>query len=211
MSPRAVGRRGLLVALEGIDGSGKSTLRAGIARRLRAAGWVVGLWKEPTRPALGRRALALSVDDPVGSAIHFTLDRLLARPRLERLLDRSDVVLSDRSFYSTVAYQGSALPRSGRAALERFQRGVALVPDLVLWVDVPVPTALARVGRRGRLRAPTERARTLRRVAATFRELARRPGWRRVDGRQPPAAMAEAAVAAIRPLRRPTAGRRRRG
>jgi dTMP kinase len=188
---------GFLVAIEGIDGSGKSTLRGALARELRRRGWAVGLWREPSRPAIGRTALALAPVDPVGAAIHFTLDRLLARPRLERLLRARDLVLSDRSFYSTLAYQGSDLPPRGRRALERLQRSVARSPDLVLWVDLPVDEALRRIGIRGAPRAPVERRRTLRRVSASYRAMARSPGWVRLDGRAPVRGLTEAAAQAV--------------
>ncbi len=104
------GRAGVLVAIEGIDGVGKSTLQRALAARLRREGFVVGLWHEPTDARLGHRAQLAGTSDPWTAAMFFTLDRALARPRLERLITRSDVVLADRSFYSTLAYQGSALP-----------------------------------------------------------------------------------------------------
>ncbi len=179
MTPR---RR--LVALEGIDGVGKSTLQRAVATRLRRRGWKVALWREPTRASLGRTAQALGPTDPIGAAIHFTLDRLLARPRLERLLDRNDVVLTDRSYHSTLAYQGSTLPPSGYQRLARLQRAVAHSPDRVLWLDLPVEAALQRVGGRGRARAPLERRATLRRVASAYRRFSRQRGWVRLDARQ---------------------------
>lgn len=187
-------RRGRLVALEGIDGAGKSTLQHSVAVGLRRRGWTVALWREPTRVSLGRTAQALGPTDPVGAAIHFTLDRLLSRPRLEKLLARYDVVLSDRSFYSTLAYQGSTLPRSGRQRLERLQRAVAHPPDRVLWLDLSPEEALRRVGGRGRARAPLERRATLRRVAGAYRGFAKGRGWVRLDAREGPAELREAAV-----------------
>ncbi|HEY6238634.1 MAG TPA: AAA family ATPase, partial [Thermoplasmata archaeon] len=96
--------RGALVALEGVDGAGKSTLQRALARRLRANGWRVALWREPVRPSLGRRAQALGPTDPLGAAVGFTLDRMLGRAELERRLDHHDVVLCDRSYFSTIAY-----------------------------------------------------------------------------------------------------------
>jgi dTMP kinase len=187
-------RGGRLVALEGIDGVGKSTLRRALAARLRRRGWKVGLWREPTRASLGRTAQALGPTDPVGAAIHFTLDRLLARPRLEKLLLGNDIVLSDRSFYSTLAYQGGALPPSELARLERLQRAVARVPDRVLWLDLPPVDSLRRVGGRGRARAPLERRATLRAVAASYRRLSADRSWVRLDARRAPRELADAAA-----------------
>jgi dTMP kinase len=194
---------GRLVALEGIDGAGKSTLQRAVAQRLRRRGWRVARWREPTRVGLGRTAQQLGPTDPIGAAIHFTLDRLLSRPRLERLLQRNDVVLSDRSFYSTLAYQGSALPPSEFLRLERLQREVARVPDRVLWLDLAPAEALRRVGGRGRGRAPLERRATLRRVDRAYRRLSAGRGWVRLDARQHPREVADDAVRALGPwLRR---------
>ncbi len=203
---------GRLVALEGIDGTGKSTLQRRLARRLRASGWRVVLWREPTDPRLGRRAQELARRDPLGGAVGFTVDRLLARPTLLEALARADVVLSDRSFYSTLAYQGSALPPAPRRALARLQRGVTVPPDRVLWLELPAAEALRRVGRRGNHRAPLERLRTLRRVARAYAGFARAGRWWVLDARRSRTELADGAyerlAAWLPPPRRP---RRRAG
>ena len=91
--------RGRLIALEGIDGTGKSTLQRRLAAQLRREGFRVALWKEPVDPRLGREAQAVAPADPAAAAVRFTLDRLLARPRLLERLRSNDVVVADRSFY----------------------------------------------------------------------------------------------------------------
>lgn len=191
-------REALLVALEGIDGAGKSTLQARLERRLRATGLKVARWREPSDPALGAQAQATGPDEPWTAALLFTVDRVRARPALDRLRARSDVVLSDRSFFSTLAYQGSALPSRERRTLEEFERSVARTPDLVLWLRIPVPAALSRVGRRGTARAPLERRATLARVDRAYARLARSPRWVILDGRLPAEVLAERAAAAVR-------------
>lgn len=206
MRPSAA--RGRLIVLEGIDGTGKSTLQRRLARRWRKAGWTVALAREPNDRTLGARAQAAGVDDPWSSGLLFTLDRLAARPRLESLLAGADLVVMDRSFYSTLAYQGSALPPSDRRRLALLQREATIAPDRVVLLDLPPSTALARVGRRGRSRAPLERAKTLHRVARAYRALARAPRWVVVDARAPPdQCEAEVARRLSRWLGRPPAAR----
>ena len=210
MNPRG---RAALIALEGIDGAGKSTVLRALAQRLSRRGWRVGTWREPSDPALGREAQRIAARDPLRAALKFTLDRALARPQLQKLLGATDVVLTDRSMYSTLAYQGSALPRAARSELARLQRSATVVPDRVVWLAVPISLALTRVHRRGARRAPLERARTLRRVDRGYRALARAGGWWRLDGRRTSAQLAVEAEAKVtawlgRPRRRPT---RRRG
>jgi dTMP kinase len=199
-------RRGRLVVLEGVDGSGKSTLSTGLARRWRARGRSVALWHEPSDPELGARAADVGASDPWTAAMLFTLDRAIARPELEELLLTSDV-LADRSFYSTLAYQGSLLPPRGRTDLERLERATALAPDAVALLDLDPETALTRVGRRGTTRSVFERRATLARVALAYRKLARVERWPVLDATLPAPELLEAADAALGPPRRRPARR----
>ncbi|HTP54821.1 MAG TPA: dTMP kinase [Thermoplasmata archaeon] len=206
-------KRGLLVALEGIDGTGKSTLARGLAAALRRRGVSVALRREPADPRLGRLAQEASVRDPWTGAVYFTVDRHLALPALRRDLSRRAIVLTDRSFYSTLAYQGSALPPKDRARLERIQAGASVPPDRVLLLELPPSEAMRRLVRRVRLRAPLERRKTLERVDRAYRILARRRGWTTLDARRPPRALLREALGALgvgdRRSRARRAGRRR--
>ena len=121
--------------------------------------------------------------------------------------------MTDRSFYSTLAYQGSAVPLVDRERLERMQAGATVVPDRVLLLDLAPAEALRRLAGRSSKRAPLERRATLERVARAYRRLARRPGWTVLDARRPgPELIAEAvrALESQRPAGAPTAARRRR-
>ncbi|MCI4325769.1 MAG: dTMP kinase [Thermoplasmata archaeon] len=191
-------RRGRLVVLEGIDGSGKSTLARALVRRWRARGRTVTRWHEPTDPGLGARAADVGASDPWTAAMLFTLDRAVARPELERLLKTSDVI-ADRSFYSTLAYQGSLLAPKGRRELERLERATAVPPDAVALLDLDAEEALARVGRRGSARSTFERRATLRRVARAYRTIARAERWPILDATLPPRALLDAADEALAP------------
>ena len=209
-APAARNRRGLLVALEGIDGAGKSTLASGLGRLLRRGGLSVRLRREPADPKIGRLAQEAGARDPWTGAVYFTVDRHLAAPQLRADLRRYDVVLSDRSFYSTLAYQGSRLPPRDRARLEELQRGATVPPDLVLLLDLPPSWLARRLVRRGSARGPLERARGLAGVARAYRRLARREGWVVLDARRPAPELLEEAVRAVRRLgpARPQRGKR---
>lgn len=203
MSP-AGRRRGQLIVLEGIDGAGKSTLQRELARRFRARGRRVLLLREPADLELGAEAQRQAARNPLAGALYFSLDRARARPRVERALARGTVVLQDRSYYSTLAYQGSALSTPERLALFLLQRHLTVEPDEVLWLDIPPAEALRRVGRRGTRRSPLERRRTLERVRAAYRAMSREASWHRLDATRSVAAIADAAervLGAGRPAR----------
>ncbi len=186
---RRVRRRGRLVALEGIDGAGKSSLARSLAAALRRRGLSVRLRREPADRRIGLLAQHAGTRDPWTGAIYFTVDRHLARAGLERDLARYDIVLTDRSYFSTLAYQGSLLPAEELRRLTELEHRATRGPDLVILLDLPVDLALPRVGSRaarlGLARGPLERTRTLARVARSYRELSRRHRWIVLDARRP--------------------------
>ena len=141
--------RGRLVALEGIDGAGKSTLAAALVRAAARHRVPAVARREPADPTLGRLAQEASLRDPWTGAVYFTVDRFLARPALERDLARSSLVITDRSFYSTLAYQGSALGRAAVRRIEELSHRATRTPDRVVLLDLTPGEALRRLGRRG--------------------------------------------------------------
>jgi len=185
------------VALEGIDGAGKSTLLGALGRAMRRRGRSVRLRREPVDPLIGRLAQEAGARDPWTGAVYFTVDRHLAAPRLRADLERFDLVLSDRSFYSTVAYQGSRLAPRDRARLEELQRKATVAPDRVLLLDLPPEWLRRRLTGRGAARGPLERAQLLARVALAYRRLARREGWAVLDARLPRRVLLREAVRAL--------------
>jgi dTMP kinase len=187
-------RRGRLVALEGIDGAGKSTLARALAAALRRRHRTVVLRREPVDPVLGRLAQRSSLQDPWTGAVYFTLDRFLARPALVRDLRRAEFVVTDRSFFSTLAYQGSALDRAANRRLVELAPRATVLPDRVVLLELAPGEALRRLGVRGRRRGPLERRRTLGRVAARYRRLAREGRWLVLDARRPTRELVDAIV-----------------
>lgn len=178
--------RAPLVAIEGIDGTGKTTLQHALAREWRALGVRVLELREPSRGPTGQRARRMAGRDPWTAAMAFTDDRRHQRIRMESALRRGTVVLLDRSFYSTLAYQASALPAQRRRELERLQREATIVPDRVVLLTLPLSGSEARLRGRGNSREPTERREVLRRASQAYRRLAKRPGWIVLDARGAP-------------------------
>ncbi len=148
----------MFISFEGIDGSGKSTQIELLARRLRAETQSVRLFREPGGTRLSERIRALLLDP--GNAIHPFAELLLfsaARAQLvteemQPALDNGEVVICDRFFDSTIAYQGAGREFGDIDWLFDFQRRVTcgLSPFRTYLLEIPVELALARrAGRDG--------------------------------------------------------------
>jgi dTMP kinase len=170
--PRIPGRKkGLLVVLEGIDGTGKSTQARALLRRLRAAGIPAARFREPSRGRWGReiKRLARTAGSvtPERELELFVKDRRENVERnLEPALRAGKVVVLDRYYFSTVAYQGAKGldPVRIRRLNERF----APRPDLVFILDLDPEAGLARIAGRGRRDELFEKEDYLARVREIF-------------------------------------------
>jgi len=190
--------QGILVALEGIDGCGKSTLARTLAERLRQAGLAVDATREPTDGPWGQRLRAsarLGRLSPQEELRHFVEDRRQhVREELLPGLAAGRVVIVDRYYFSSVAYQGAR--GLDPAEIRRQNEEFAPPPDLLLILEVEPAVGLARVRGRGAAVDLFEQEAQQRRTAQIFAELAA-PGLVRLDATQPPAALVVAALAAL--------------
>jgi dTMP kinase len=188
--------RGTYVVVEGIDGTGKTVLATRLVPPLLARGHSVSSFREPTDRFLREQSQRLSKVDALGAALCFTVDRALLRPEIERALDQGDVVVQDRSFYSTLAYQYPGLSPEAYRELERIERELAIEPDLVLYLDAPVELAMRRVEGSGE-RTATEDEPYLTRVKRRFEQMFQPPKWVRINATGNPERTLEQAVNAL--------------
>ena len=165
-------KRGLLIVLEGIDGSGKTTQARLLAGALRRAGLEALSFREPTRGRWGReiREKARRPDSltPEEELALFLKDREedVARNILPSLRRKKAVVL-DRYYYSTIAYQGAK--GISRARIRRLNERFAPGPDLVFILDVDPGRGLGRIKGRPKKEPLFERKEYLARVRRIFR------------------------------------------
>lgn len=149
--------QGKFLVIEGLDGSGKTTQIQFILAWLKQQGLKVYLTDEPSKIGFKNLikkqlvGLKRKIDDAFVDALLFTADRRI-HLQLEILpaLNNHDVVISDRYYHSTFAYQGTqGLDLSWLIELNRFARK----PDLTIIFDVPAEIALERLrgGKRIRL------------------------------------------------------------
>jgi dTMP kinase len=200
--PEAGPHRGLFIAFEGGEGSGKTTQVERLAAVLRAEGWDVVVTREPGATDVGRRIRALLLEPTSGVSGTVTL-----APRAEALLYAADrahhvasvvrpalaegrIVISDRYVDSSLAYQGAGrtLPVEEVSWLSTWATG-GLLPDLVVLLDIDPAVGLARVAGRGRAdRLEAENVAFHERVRYAFLDLASQDPKRYlvIDATRPP-------------------------
>lgn len=163
--------RGILIVFEGIDGSGKSTQARRLLRRLRALGYDAVAFREPTRGKWGRaiRKMAKQAGSltPEEELDLFIKDREEnVRKNLCPALAGNKVVILDRYYFSTIAYQGAkGIPA---ARIRRLNEKFAVKPDLVFILDIEAGCGLGRIWARKRKDLLFENARYLARVRRIF-------------------------------------------
>ena len=138
---------GVLVNLEGIDGCGKSTQSKLLLEKLEGEGEKVIILKEPTKRPHGQKLWDVlhgkrkATNEEILEL--FVLDRIQhVEEKIQPALDDGTVILMDRYYYSSMAYQVA-----GGIDVEeiREKHVFAPKPDIVLIFDLPVSIALERV------------------------------------------------------------------
>ncbi|MEM0043278.1 MAG: dTMP kinase [Sulfolobales archaeon] len=135
-----------LIVIEGIDGSGKTTLARNLVRRLMERGFKSYYTYEPYESPFSevfRKIKTLIKTDPTIDALAMTLDRAYhVKMVIEPLLEEGYIVVSDRYYYSTIAYQGAM---GADITWIKNMNKVFRKPDLGIYIDVSVDTALERI------------------------------------------------------------------
>jgi dTMP kinase len=153
--------QGIFIAFEGGEGTGKSTQSKLLAQWLEQEGETVLLSREPGGTELGKdlRKILLGHEtgdiSPRAEALLYAADRAhhvysVIRPAL----DRGEVVISDRYFDSSAAYQGAGrvLNPTEVARISRWATE-SLYPTLTILIDLPAEIGLGRLQSRDRLEA----------------------------------------------------------
>lgn len=147
----------MFIAVEGIDGSGKSTTIKELRKFLEKKGHTVVQTAEPTNLSIGRlirdELKHTKSDTPL---LHEKLGLMFAADRLDHLqkriwpaLKEKKTVLTDRYLFSSVAYQSTNVSYEWVKGINRF----AMLPDVLVFIDVSIDKALERIKK---FRADTE-------------------------------------------------------
>ena len=140
---------GKFIVFEGIDGAGKSTQVALLTERLSSLGYDVHLTAEPTAAPSGkaiREALSGSVKkSECEMATMFVLDRIAHnKDEIAPLTDGGKIVISDRYYYSNLAYQGQTTDYEWVKTMNLRCPDIRR-PDLCVYLDLLPEQSLARI------------------------------------------------------------------
>ena len=141
--------RGIFISFEGVEGSGKTTQIARLARMLRGQGHRVEVTREPDGTALGaavRRVFELEPQPLVEVFLFMAARHQHVREKLAPWLAHGRLVLCDRYADATVAYQGYGRGVDVDLIRELNVRATGgLVPDLTLLFDLPPTEGFRRI------------------------------------------------------------------
>jgi dTMP kinase len=151
---------GALIVIEGIDGSGSTTQSDMLMAWLARVGIPASFTSEPSKGPIGivlRRHLGRQVElgGPEAEALAFAADRMdHVTNEVEPALARGDTVVADRYYLSSLAYQALSCDLGWLRGIN----GLALRPDLTVFLSVPVDVGFDRLsGRAARERFEEDR------------------------------------------------------
>lgn len=176
---------GVFIVIEGVDGSGKSTVCRRAAEALSSRGVRAIVTAEPTREGIGafiRSGSAGRISQRT-EALLFVADRNDHTERISREVDGGAAVICDRYFASTVAYQSAKLDgdSSDRDWLIQINSDFTDRADVTILLDIDPREGLSRVDSRGEDISKFENLAFLEQVRENYLRLAEEFGFRVVD------------------------------
>lgn len=180
-------KNGLFIALEGPDGSGKSTQTRLLSEWLNSEGYKVVITKEPTDNPIGkiiRKTLAGEIEMPVeAEALLFAGDRIL---HVDNViipgLRQGKIVLTSRYIHSSLVYQSSR--GLDQEWIEKINKA-AIPPDLTIFIDVPPKVGSERINSSGYSDRFERNLNLQKRVREAYRKLAQEKEIKMIDGTLP--------------------------
>lgn len=174
---------GRFIAIEGIDGSGKTTQAHELARILKVAGKDAVYTKEPTDGEIGKLIRQILVGEkkfePVSFQYFFSADRVGHQEEIKDFLKNGETVVSDRCFWSSVPY--GAMDRGIDFNKSQNEANILLVcysilslyhqfivPDKTFYLNTAPATAFARLRKMRHVMDTYERREKLEKIAAGY-------------------------------------------
>ncbi len=151
-------KRAVFITVEGLEGSGKSSVIKFLSRYLRKRGFSLKVYREPGSTEIGEKIRKMLLDKKNKKlSLHTELLLYLAartqliEEKLKKDLKKYDFIISDRFSDSTLVYQGFGLSlgKTAELGVKIFSLGVE--PDLTLYLDTPAREGLKRLKRKDRI------------------------------------------------------------
>ncbi|MCD6494158.1 MAG: dTMP kinase [Archaeoglobaceae archaeon] len=162
----------MLIAIEGIDGSGKSTIANYLKEELEKEGFRVVVFKEPTNSIYGQK-IRQSFNNRLDAHKELELFLLDRKHDVEKnilpALKKGYIIVMDRYYYSTIAYQGARGIDIDK--IKKMNEKIAPKPDLVIILDVKPEIGIRRIKERGDKPNKFEDLEYLEKVRKIFLEL----------------------------------------
>lgn len=181
-------KQGVLIVFEGIDGAGKSTQARALYEKLKRAHFDAVLSKEPTDGKWGQRLKKLIQEGRKNASAQEELEWFIKdrREHVERIispgLKDNKIVVLDRYYFSTMAYQGPLGFEPG--AIERRNAEFAPPPELLFLIEMAAQCGLRRIAeKRGGKADFFEKEEYLLKVNEIFEKM-RKPFLHRLAGEQ---------------------------
>lgn len=150
---------GKIIAIEGIDGAGKTTQAKSIVKHLNKEGFSAAYTKEPTDDIIGQfiREKVLSGNlkmHPLALQYLFNADRVMHMEKIEKLLQKGMVIVMDRYFWSAVAYAMADMQAVADWSMTVFSilsfYHQFLVPDFTFLLKITPEVAMSRISASGK-------------------------------------------------------------
>jgi dTMP kinase len=180
-------RKGKLIAIEGIDGAGKTTFAKALYETLKKRGINCIFSCEPTSGPFGEKiksALIKKESNPQDLRLLFLKDR---KWHVEKIilpaLEAQKWIILDRYYPSTLAYQSSQGLPLKELLIEN--ETIAPTPDLVIYLDLPLEVAFKRIGNREKRLTIFEKREFLERVTETYKKCLKLFNYLIIDATKP--------------------------
>jgi dTMP kinase len=185
----------VLIAIEGIDGSGKGTQASLLKEKLEKDGKTVTLLRFPRyeQTFFGDYGTLEQVPAHLSSLL-YALDRFESIPLIQKSLANGEIVICDRYMGSNMAHQAARMPPENqadtRAWIKKVEQEILGVPkaDVIFFLDMAVDDAQRLVGQKEK-RSYTDKTHDLHEASSShlssalenFRSLSNAEGWEKVS------------------------------
>lgn len=155
---KKISHKAVFITVEGLEGSGKSSVIKFLQGFFQKKGLKVQVYREPGSTRIGQKLRRILLDKrnkeltACAELLLYLAARVqLIEEKLKKDLKAFDIIICDRFYDSTLAYQGYALGlgKIAQDAVGVFSLGI--VPDLTIFLDIPAETGLKRLKAKDRI------------------------------------------------------------